>query len=152
MTEIERQGEFGEQVVADLFRSTGCQVFKNPDKYGTWDLIIEKGGVAQTAQIKTTVRFLKKNSFRFHIGKTGRAYETIRHCDLLIAVVRNPENYLTDREYGGKIVMIKNHRDFKMSSDGSLWIPSNKDTTKIIGDLTEEQLRTVDSFKTGKFK
>ena len=152
MTEIEKQGEFGEQIVSNFFKSTGCQVFKNPDKYGTWDLIVEKNGIAQTVQVKTTVRFVKRNTFRFHIGTTGKAYETIQHCDLLIAVVRNPENYYADREYGGKIVMIKNHRDFKMSNDVSLWIPSNDNTTKIIGELTQEQLKTVDSFKTGTFK
>lgn len=150
MTEEEKQGEYGEVIVNKFLENElGMKVYRNPNKYGSWDTIAIKDDKAMTVQIKACTRFITKDSFRFHIGKTGKSFETIRHCDHLICVIRNPPS-MVDYKYAGKIVKIKDHWKYDISRDGTLWIPSNPSTTEIIGEITEEELRILSSFKTSK--
>jgi hypothetical protein len=150
ITEEEAQGEYGERLVNSFFEKNKFIVESNPDKYGTWDTRITENiedALPQTIQIKTCTRFVTKRSFRFHIGYTGKAFETIKSCDHLICVIRNPPT-MFDHEYGGSIVKILDHKKYKMSRDKNLWIPSNKDTTKILHWISPEELTELDSFKT----
>jgi hypothetical protein len=151
MTEIEKQGEYGEVLVNKfLTEKLGTRIIRNPDKYGTWDsMAVDGKGVEHTFQIKACTRYITKKSFRFHIGPTGRALDTIKQCDHLICVVRNPPT-MKDWQYAGKIVRILDHTKYNLSSDGTLWIPSNDKTTEVLGSITAEELAHLDSFKTSK--
>jgi hypothetical protein len=151
MTEIEKQGEYGEELVNKFLENEyGMKVYRNPNKFGSWDTIaITPNGEAMTIQIKACTRFITKNSFRFHVGPTGKAFETIRHCDHLICVIRNADT-MKDKKYGGKIVKIRDHTKYQLAADGTLWIPTNETTTEVIGEISAKELAKLDSFKTSK--
>lgn len=147
-TEAAAQGEYGELLVNQFFRDNSYEVLRNQDKYGTWDTKITNiFGDTETVQIKACSRFLKYNSFKFHIGKSQTSYDTMRECDHLICVVRHPHEF-TDYDYGGAIVKVLHHKKYKVEKDGCLWIKTNNKSIKVLGEITTEELKNLSSFNT----
>jgi|SRR6056300_1180241 len=150
MNAFELQGQYGENIVQNYYIENGFTVVKNPDDYGRWDLFVYNKNEAYTIQVKTMVRYIIKNYFGICAGPSGRAFETLRTCDKLILVVRNPDNpnIGKDKEFGGKVLEVLNHEKFTIQNNNYI-IPSRWSNFKLLTELTPQQIIEVDSFKTG---
>ena len=150
-TEREAQGEYGELLVNEFYKQKGCKVSRNPNKFGTWDTTITSASNQRSVQIKACVRFCTKDKIGLHIGPSLQAYKTIQDCDDLICVIRHPFNY-TDRKYAGKIIKVKNHKQYRVSKDGNFWFPTNDETVEVIGSISDEELDILSSFETSRYQ
>ena len=158
-TELSRQGYWGEFYVyqylkqnADRMNITNIRFSKN--EYGSVDLFFnykdgKKIGKQVKVQVKTLTRYQKGNFFKITIGPTGAAFDAIQECDVLILVTREPRSTIIneDREWGGKLLFVKNHRKYELASDKNLYIPALEENFIKLQDLWPEHLAQVNSFK-----
>lgn len=145
-TEHEKQGYFGEQLVKSYYEKEGFLVYENPDKYGSWDLIIVNkiSGKSFTVQVKTMVRYIVYNYYG--IKCNSETLDNLKLCDKLIIVTRNP-NSINDEKWKGKVLEVLNHKNFTLKHKEYI-IPSIDKNFKELFKLSDEQLISLNSFKT----
>lgn len=148
VSEEAAQGEYGERLVNKFFKEGGWEVFTNINPHAEIDTAIMKDGITESLQIKSCTRFVTKNSFRFPVGVTGISYQAMLNADHLICVIRHPDGI--NDPWAGKIVKILNHKSLEVARDRTIWVPTNDKTTEIIGEISEQELRHLCSFRTGK--
>ena len=141
-----RQGEYGEMLVKQYFESIGFIVVKNPNRFGSWDLIVidPQTGDAKKVQVKTVSRYVTKKYFGLTLGKRGDTEEALKSCDWLILVVRTPPSF-HDKEYEGKMLLVKNHRSYNVVGNQYI-IPSDEDNFVLITKLKAKQLKELNTF------
>ena len=158
-TELSKQGYWGEFYVYQYLKNNSeklgiTNVRFSRNEYGSVDLFFnykdgKKIGKTVKVQVKTLTRYQKGNFFRISIGATGEAYKAIQECDILMLVTREPKSTIIteDKEWGGKLLFVKNHRRYELSDDGYVYIPALKENFIKLQDLWPEHLNQVNSFK-----
>lgn len=147
-TEYHKQGYWGEMYIKDFLERAGWLVYMNPDQYGGWDMIkVDKTtGKSSTIQVKTLVRYVTRGYFGIKDGVMGQTIKNLKSCDELILVVRNP-NSIDDREYKGKVLKVKNHKNFTLNGKEYI-IPSEAENFVHLSTLSYDELQQVNSHKT----
>ena len=140
-----KQGYIGEVLVADYFTNAGYEVEFPEDQFSPWDLKIHKDSITKTVQVKTTSRYIVKNSWKFFC-KSQQTFDNITGCDLLVIITRHPQGStnLKDYDYAGRVILIPKVHKFHW--DGlAYWITCKQDFIDLF-KLTETQLNIFNQF------
>lgn len=140
-----KQGYIGEVLVGDYFISQGYTVSWPTDQFSPWDLKITKDGVTQTVQVKTTTRYIVKNSWKFFCS-SQQTFNNITGSDLLVIITRDTQASMKikDPEFAGRVVLIPKKHVYKWDG-GAYWIPSDQEFSDLFR-LTDKQLNILNRF------
>lgn len=146
--EKERQGYWGEVLVKSYLELNNYKVIQSSDKFSSWDLMtLCPEAIKESVQVKTMVRFVKFGFWGIKVGGK-QSFENLMSSDRLIIVTRNPATY-NDPIFPGRIVEIKNHRDYELVGN-EYRIPSDKANFTELFKISKNLIDQVNSFKTNQ--
>lgn len=151
LNENTKQGEFGEYIVKTMFESIGYNVVMPNDKYSFYDIEINDiFDQKMLIQVKTITRYQIGNCFSIKNGPKNETISNMLKCDALIIVSRDPHITVApkDTEWGGLILLVKNHKNRKIDSLGQYNVRATEKNLKIIRRLTDNERTIVNSFNT----
>ena len=153
-TENLKQGYWGEQWVANYFKSCGLKCELSNDEFSYYDNLLDlNNGKISKIQVKTLTRFVKDNCFSISEGRAKYTIANTKKCDTLIIICRTPNHpgIPHDIEFEGKVFIVKNHKKITLNKNEYI-IPSNSKYLIHLGTLTKDELNQVNSFQTQKTK